>query len=74
MILIVRSKKAGRMVFQRPGKGQVFMSRDAATLGPRIVKGGGLKRGEPISYGGSCPLEFERICRKWARQYNAASQ
>lgn len=64
------SRKLGKVItFSRPGGGYVYvdLNDQPGTLGCQICAGGSLS-GSTITAGGDA-AEFERVCRRWWRQY-----
>ena len=67
----IKSRKLGRTVtFSRPSKSYIFvdLNKKEGILGLQICKNGKL-HGSTITYEGNSQKDFERVCRKWWRNY-----
>lgn len=69
--MVIRSRKLGKVLeFSRPGRGYIYVNINggSGTLGRQICSGGKLT-GSTIAYYGDDTEGFERICRRWYRQF-----
>ena len=70
MEFAINSKKAGRIIFSRPGSYYIYadLNGKPGTLGNQICEHG-CTMGNTIGYGGESHEGFEMVCRKWYRKY-----
>lgn len=67
----IKSRKLKTTVtFSRPGYNYIYIDLNgySGTLGYQICKGGSLY-GDTVEYHGNDEKQFERICKRWWKQY-----